>query len=45
MSVQNGWPSIPVDELPHVLLRAVAAAVHGITIGRGIDRAQAGLCQ
>ena len=32
MTVQSGWPSIPAEELPHVLLRAVAAAVHGITI-------------
>ena len=29
----SGLPSIPIEELPHVLLRAVAAAVHGITIG------------
>ncbi|MET0966714.1 MAG: diguanylate cyclase [Nakamurella sp.] len=31
--MNTGWPSIPLDELPHVLLRAVAAAAHGITIG------------
>jgi PAS domain S-box-containing protein/diguanylate cyclase (GGDEF)-like protein len=31
--VNAGWPSIPIDELPHVLLRAVGAAAHGITIG------------
>ena len=37
MSGNNGWPSIPVDELPHVLLRAVAAAAHGITIGEASD--------
>lgn len=33
MALDTGWPSIPIDELPHVLLRAVAAAAHGITIG------------
>lgn len=33
MSAYDDWPSIPADELPHVLLRAVAAAAHGITIG------------
>ncbi|MET0862903.1 MAG: diguanylate cyclase [Nakamurella sp.] len=33
MTQEPGWPRIPIDELPHVLLRAVAAAVHGITIG------------
>jgi PAS domain S-box-containing protein/diguanylate cyclase (GGDEF)-like protein len=31
--MNTGWPSIPQEELPHVLLRAVAAAAHGITIG------------
>lgn len=33
MALNTDWPSIPIDELPHVLLRAVAAAAHGITIG------------
>lgn len=34
MSTYAALPSIPPDELPHVLLRAVGAAAHGITIGR-----------
>jgi diguanylate cyclase (GGDEF)-like protein/PAS domain S-box-containing protein len=37
LSADVGWPAIPANELPQVLLRAVDAAAHGITIAENSD--------
>ena len=37
LSADVGWPAIPTNELSQVLLRAVNAAAHGITVADARD--------